>query len=82
MGVKKKEKSTTKSVIAEIAHDLGISKTLVKQVLILTFKEIAITLILRGRPVMIRRFVKFVVAAAAIRKANKEYKENKKEKVK
>ena len=72
MGAKKKEKSTTKSVIAEIAHDLGISKTLVKQVLILTFKEIAITLILKGRPVMIRRFVKFVVAAAAVKKINKE----------
>ena len=77
-----KEKSKTKSIIAEIAHDLGINKKLVRQVLVFTFKEIAITLILKGRPVMIRRFVKFVVAAAAIRKANKEYKENKKEKVK
>ena len=77
MGQEIKEKSTVKSIVAEIAHDLGINKKLVRQVLILTFKEIAITLILRGRPVMIRRFVKFVVAAAAIRKANKE---NKKEK--
>ena len=79
MGQEIKEKSRVKSIVAEIAHDLGINKKLVRQVLILTFKEIAITLILRGRPVMIRRFVKFVVAAAAIRKANKE---NKKEKVK
>ena len=82
MGQETKEKSRVKSIVAEIAHDLGINKKLVRQVLILTFKEIAITLILRGRPVMIRRFVKFVVAAAAIRKANKENKENKKEKVK
>ena len=79
MGQEIKEKSTVKSIVAEIAHDLGINKKLVRQVLVLTFKEIAITLILRGRPVMIRRFVKFVVAAAAIRKANKE---NKKEKEK
>ena len=79
MWQKIKEKSTVKSIVAEIAHDLGINKKLVRQVLVLTFKEIAITLILRGRPVMIRRFVKFVVAAAAIRKAKKE---NKKEKVK
>ena len=79
MGQEIKEKSTVKSIVAEIAHDLGINKKLVSQVFVLTFKEIAITLILRGRPVMIRRFVKFVVAAAAIRKANKE---NKKEKVK
>ena len=79
MGQKTKEKSRLKSVIAEIAHDLGINKKLVRQVLILTFREIAVTLILRGKPVMIRRFVKFVVAAATLRKANKE---NKKEKVK
>ena len=79
MGQEIKEKSRVRSIVAEIAHDLGINKKLVRQVLVLTFREIAVTLILRGRPVMIRRFVKFVVAAAAIRKATKE---NKKEKSK
>jgi len=79
MEQKIKEKSKAKSIIAEIAHDLGINKKLVKQVLIYTFREIAITLILKGKPVMIRRFVKFVVAAAAIKKANKT---KQKEKVK
>ena len=79
MGQEIKEKSRVRSIVAEIAHDLGINKKLVRQVLVLTFREIAVTLILRGKPVMIRRFVKFVVAAAAIRKANKE---NKKEKEK
>ena len=79
MGQEIKEKSRVKSIVAEIAHDLGINKKLVRQVLVLTFREIAVTLILRGKPVMIRRFVKFVVAAAAIRKATKE---NKKEKSK
>ena len=68
MGQKKKETSRVKSIVAEIAHDLGINKKLVKQVLILTFREIAVALILKGRPVMIRRFVKFVVALATIRK--------------
>ena len=77
MGKKTKEKSKIKSIIAEIAYDLGVNKKLVRQVLLLTFREIAVTLILRGKPVMIRRFVKFVVAAAAIRKASKQ---NKKEK--
>ena len=79
---KKKSRSRLNEIVAEIAHDLGINRKLVRQVLVLLFKEIAIILILKGKPVMIRRFVKFVVAAAAIRKANKEYKENKKEKVK
>ena len=79
MGQEIKEKSRVRSIVAEIAHDLGINKKLVRQVLVLTFREIAVTLILRGKPVMIRRFVKFVVALATLRKANKE---NKKEKVK
>ena len=79
MGQDKKEKSTVKSVVAEIAHDLGIDKKLVRQVLVLTFKELALMLILKGRPVMIRRFIKFVVALRAIQKMKKE---NKKEKVK
>lgn len=68
MTKKIKEKSTVKSIVAEIAHDLGINKKLVRQVLILTFKEVALTLLLKGRPVMIRRFAKFVVALSAIRK--------------
>ena len=68
---KSKEKSKVKSIVAEIAHDLGINKKLVRQVLILTFREIAVTLILRGKPVMIRRFVKFVVAASAARNIRK-----------
>ena len=77
MGQKTKEKSRVRSIVAEIAHDLGINKKLVRQVLILTFREIAVSLILKGRPVMIRRFVKFVIAAMAIRKANKENKKRK-----
>ena len=79
MSKKDKQTSRVKSIINEIAYDLGINKKLVKEVLILTFKEVAVILLLRGKNVMIRRFVKFVVATAAIRKANKE---NKKEKVK
>ena len=69
---KTKQKSKIKSIVAEIAHDLGIDKKLVRQVLVLTFREIAVTLILKGRPVMIRRFVKFVVALSTIRKIKKD----------
>jgi len=79
MGQKTKEKSKIKSIVAEIAHDLGINKKLVRQVLVLTFREIAVTLILRGKPVMIRRFVKFVVAAATLRKSNKTKQKEKSE---
>tara|TARA_R100000900_G_scaffold114500_1_gene89489 strand:- start:2303 stop:2551 length:249 start_codon:yes stop_codon:yes gene_type:complete len=60
--------SKVRSIVNEIAYDLGIDKKLVRQVLLLTFKELAVTLLLRGRPVMIRRFVKFVVAATRVSK--------------
>ena len=79
MNKKDKQKSKFTSIINEIAYDLGINKKLVKEVLILTFKEVAVILLLRGKNVMIRRFVKFVVAAAAIRKIKKQSKENKNE---
>ena len=79
MNKKDKQKSKLKSIINEIAYDLGIHKKLVTELLILTFIEIGITLLLRGKNVMIRRFVKFVVAAAAIRKMKKQNKENKNE---
>tara|TARA_R100000458_G_C8155065_1_gene161304 strand:- start:63 stop:302 length:240 start_codon:yes stop_codon:yes gene_type:complete len=74
MGQEIKEKSRVKSIVAEIAHDLGINKKLVRQVLVLTFKEVALTLLLKGKPVMIRRFAKFVVALASIRKMKKQNK--------
>ena len=79
MEEKTKGKSRVRSIVNEIAYDLGIDKKLVRQVLLLTFKEIAVTLLLRGKPVMIRRFVKFVVAASAANKIRKDKleKENK-----
>ena len=83
MGQEIKEKSRVRSIVAEIAHDLGINKKLVRQVLVLTFREIAVTLILRGKPVMIRRFVKFVVAVSAVKRIKKDKTKDKtKEKVK
>ena len=69
---KKRTRSRLNEIVAEIAHDLGIDRRLVRQVLVLTFREIAVTLILKGRPVMIRRFVKFVVALSTIRKIKKD----------
>jgi nucleoid DNA-binding protein len=77
MEQKNREKSRVRDIAAEIAHDLGINKALVREVLLLTFKEIAVTLILRGKPIMIRRFVKFVIAMSAIKKIKKNQKKEK-----
>tara|TARA_R100001530_G_scaffold55915_1_gene40928 strand:+ start:115 stop:372 length:258 start_codon:yes stop_codon:yes gene_type:complete len=68
---KKKKRSTLNEIVAEITHDLGLKKKdkiLIRQVLTLLFKEIAIILILKGKPVMIRRFVKFVIAVKIAKK--------------
>ena len=58
----KKKVSKLKDIVAEIAHDLNINQTLVKKILVIAFKEIALLLLLKGKPVMIRRFIKFVIA--------------------
>ena len=65
---KKRNRSRLNEIVAEIAHDLGIDRKLVRQVLVLLFKEIAIILILKGKPVMIRSFVKFVIAVKIAKK--------------
>ena len=68
---KKRNRSRLNEIVAEIAHDLGIDRKLVRQVLVLLFKEIAIIQILKGKPVMIRRFVKFVLAVKIAKKIKK-----------
>jgi len=65
--MKDKKESKITSIVKEIAYDLGIDRKIVKQVLLFTFKEVAITLLLKSKPVMIRRFAKFVIAATAVK---------------
>ena len=68
----KKKKRKFQKIVNEIAHDLGIDKQTVRNVLTLVFKEIALTLILKGKPVLIRRFVKFVVALKGYNKIRED----------
>ena len=67
-----KKKGKFQNIVNEIAHDLGIDKKTVRNVLTLVFKEIAITLILKGKPVLIRRFVKFVIALKGYNKIKED----------
>jgi predicted transcriptional regulator len=67
-----KKKRKFQKIVNEIAHDLGIDKQTVRNVLTLVFKEIALTLILKGKPVLIRRFVKFVVALQGYNKIKED----------
>ena len=68
----KNKKSKLQKIVDEIAHDLNIDKQTVRNVLTLVFKEIAISLILKGKPVLIRRFVKFVIALKGYNKIKED----------
>ena len=68
----KNKKSKLQKIVDEIAHDLNIDKQTVRNVLTLVFKEIAISLILKGKPVLIRRFVKFVIALKGLNKIKED----------
>ena len=67
-----KKKGKFQKIVNEIAHDLNIDKQTVRNVLTLLFKEIAISLILKGKPVLIRRFVKFVIALKGFNKIKED----------
>ena len=67
-----KKKGKFQKIVNEIAHDLNIDKQPVRNVLTLVFKEVAISLILKGKPVLIRRFVKFVIALKGFNKIKED----------
>ena len=78
--MKDKQNKTTKvkDIVSEIAHDLKLDKKLVKKVLLITFQEISLTLLLKGKPIMIRRFIKFVIALKNIKTKTNGFKSIKK----
>lgn len=60
-------------IISEIAHDLGLDKKLVRRIIIATFREIGFAIVLRGRPVMFRKFLKIVFAIRAGKKMHETF---------
>lgn len=70
-----RKKSKLDEVIDEISYDLDIPKSRVSKILKLTFKEIAYILLFRKRAIMIRGFVKFVVAVRAAGKVRTKIRE-------
>ena len=60
-------------IISEIAHDLGLDKKLVRRIIITVFREIGFAIVLRGRPVMFRKFLKIVFAIRAGKKVHEMF---------
>ena len=67
------ENTKLRKIITEIALDLGLDKKLVRRILISVFKEIGFAIILRGRPVMFRKFLKIVFAIRAGKKTHEMF---------
>ncbi len=67
------ENKKLRKIITEIALDLGLDKKLVRRILISVFKEIGFAIILRGRPVMFRKFLKIVFAIRAGKKTHEMF---------
>ena len=67
------ENTKLRKIITEIALDLGLDKKLVRRILISVFKEIGFAIILRGRPVMFRKFLKIVFAIREEKKTHEMF---------
>ena len=68
-----KKKSKLDDIVTEISVEINISEKDVKTALKWTFKQIVTTLVLWRKPVMIRGYVKFVLAKKGIKKIIEDY---------
>jgi nucleoid DNA-binding protein len=66
-------KSKLDKIYDEVAYDTKLPKKLVRKAIKLLFKEIAITLLLKSKPIMIRRFIKIVLATRTSKKIIENY---------
>ena len=68
-----KKKSTLDHIVTEISVEINISEKDVRNALKWTFRQISTILVLWRKPVMIRGYVKFVLAKKGIKKVIEEY---------
>tara|TARA_Y100001937_G_scaffold59353_1_gene81519 strand:+ start:1975 stop:2202 length:228 start_codon:yes stop_codon:yes gene_type:complete len=66
-------KSKLDKIYDEVAYDTKLPKKLVRKVIKKVFKEIGIALLLKGKPVMIRKFIKIVRATRTSKKIIENY---------
>ena len=68
-----KKKSTLDHIVTEISVEINISEKDVRNALKWTFRQISTILIFWRKPVMIRGYIKFVLAKRGIKKIVEEY---------
>ena len=69
MGVDKKILSKLRQIEDRVSKDLNVDKQLVRKVILETFKEVGLILAFKNSPIMIRGFIKIVIAVRAAKKA-------------
>jgi hypothetical protein len=69
MGVDKKILSKLRQIEDRVSRDLNVDKQLVRKVILETFKEVGLILAFKNSPIMIRGFIKIVIAIRAAKKA-------------
>ena len=69
MGADKKILSKLRQIEDRVSRDLNVDKQLVRKVILETFKEVGLILAFKNSPIMIRGFIKIVIAVRAAKKA-------------
>ena len=73
MGVDNKILSKLRQIEDRVSKELNVDKKLVRTIILETFKEVGTILLLKNSPVMIRGFLKIVVAMRGAKKALTNY---------
>jgi|14BtaG_2_1085337.scaffolds.fasta_scaffold00027_39 hypothetical protein len=66
--------SNYEKIIAKVSQRTGFSKSTVRSILHRIFKEIGFILITSKSPILIRRFIKIVMAAVVLKKLDRDIK--------
>jgi len=66
--------SNYEKIISKVSQKTGFSKSTIRSILSRVFKEIGFILITSKSPILIRRFVKIVMAVSVLRKLDRDIK--------
>jgi len=66
--------SNYEKIIARVSERTGFSRATIRSILHRVFKEIGFILITSKSPILIRRFIKIVLAVATLRKLDRDIK--------
>ncbi len=66
--------SNYEKIISKVSRKTGFSKSTIRSILHRLFKELGFIIITSKSPILIRRFIKIVLAVASLRKLDRDIK--------